>query len=264
MGCYTRIQSYLLLEEDKRSSKVSSTDGKSNSSRPEDISADIVLHEKSVRSITLHEIKKGSFAYEPLDRCVVSDLSLEILSGSVTLVLGPVGSGKSTLLKAMLGEVEIRKGSMQSDAASVGYCPHDPWLPNLSLRDIITGVSEFDEEWFTTVLHVCALDEDLPQLSKGVHTLVGTKGAVLSGGQRQRLVSRCFMLGHMHALIWYIQSLARALYARTPLILLDDVFSGLDKRTEETVLQRVLDPNSITRSLGIAFVVATHHSKNTH
>jgi ATP-binding cassette, subfamily C (CFTR/MRP), member 1 len=189
MGCYDRIQVYLLLEQAQRSSKSSPKDKQEILSGSKNQAAPSNANEKSDSSTLLFQIKNGSFSYGSTGRAVVQNLSVDIPPGSITIVLGPVGSGKSTLLKAMLGEVAVKDGSVQSYISSIGYCPHDPWLPNLPLRDIITGFSEYDEKWFATVLHTCALDEDVLRLSKGVHTKVGTKGAVLSGGQKQRLVS---------------------------------------------------------------------------
>ena len=183
MGCYDRIQAYLLLEEAQGGSKSSPKDEPKYQSAPTNAS------EKSDPTKSLLRIENGSFSYGTTGRAVIQNMSLDIAPGSITMVLGPVGSGKSTLLKAMLGEVAIKDGSIQTSISSIGYCPHDPWLPNLSLRELITGVSDYDEKWFATVLHACALDEDVPRLSKGINTVVGTKGAVLSGGQKQRVVS---------------------------------------------------------------------------
>jgi ABC-type bacteriocin/lantibiotic exporter with double-glycine peptidase domain len=195
MGCYDRIQAYLLLEEEQRSSRLPPKDERESWSErgswsePKYRSTPGSAGEGSEPENFLLQIKNGSFSYGTTGRPVLQNLSLDIPSGSITIVLGPSGSGKSTLLKAMLGEVAIKDGSIQSYVSSVGYCPHDSWLPNLSLHDIIMGVSEYDDEWLATVLHACALDEDLLRLSKGIHTPVGTKGVVLSGGQRQRLAS---------------------------------------------------------------------------
>ena len=189
MGCYDRIQAYLLLEEAQTSSRPPPKDEKESPSEPNYQSAPTRAGEKPSPTKSLLQIRNGSFSYGPTGRAVVQSLTLEITPGSITIILGPVGSGKSTLLKAMLGEVAVKDGSMQSYISSIGYCPHDPWLPNLSLREIIIGVSDYDEKWFATVLHACALDEDVLRLSKGINTAVGTKGAVLSGGQKQRLVS---------------------------------------------------------------------------
>jgi len=78
------------------------------------------------------------------------------------------------------------------------------------IRRSVIGVCEFDESWYNYVIHACALDVDIQQLPGGYDATIGSKGISLSGGHRQRL------------------ALARAVYSRKRILLLDDVLSGLD------------------------------------
>lgn len=55
-----------------------------------------------------------------------------------------------------------------------------------------------------------------------------------------------------------VQALARAVYARKSLLIMDDVFSALDHRTSNTILDRLLGPDGILRALGTTVIIATH------
>lgn len=120
----------------------------------------------------------------------LQNVSFRASRGSLTMVIGVVGSGKSTLLKALAGELEFESGSIRVDAKRMAYCAQTPWLQNATVRQIICGPEEANEdlEWYTTVVHACAFDEDILQLPNRDATLIGSRGVVLSGGQKQRLV----------------------------------------------------------------------------
>ena len=121
----------------------------------------------------------------------IRDADLSLPAGSLTILLGPIGSGKSTLIKAILGELSPGSGCILTSSKQMSYCAQDPWLPNLSVKNVICGPNEtqsVDEDWYRTVLHACALDRDVTQLLERDLTLVGTKGTKLSGGQKQRIV----------------------------------------------------------------------------
>jgi ATP-binding cassette subfamily C (CFTR/MRP) protein 1 len=151
-----------------------------------------------------------------------------------------VGSGKSTLLKALLGEVSINSGSITIADDEIAYCSQNPWLWNGSIRENIVGADVADDVWLNKVCWTCGLDQDFQELPDGIDTRVGNDGTALSGGQKNRI------------------SLARAVYSRRSLILLDDVLSGLDTRTERLVFNRVLGPHGILRKLKVTTVLATH------
>ncbi|KAK1659593.1 ABC transporter [Colletotrichum godetiae] len=172
---------------------------------------------------------------------VIKDLSLRIgQNHHLTVILGPVGCGKSTILKAILGEATIFNGSVWVSSKELAYCDQSPWVSNGSVRENIVSGTDFDAAWYNTVIHACALQVDMLQLSDGDATNVGSKGVSLSGGQKQRL------------------TLARALYARKPIAVLDDVLSGLDAATHDIVTTRVFGADGLIRKLGMAAILATH------
>lgn len=179
------------------------------------------LTEGPENSITMHDLTFGHDHEKP----ILHDITLKIPLSKITIFVGPVGSGKSILCKALLGEIPSTNGSVQFPQliASIAFCDQTPWLPNETIRACIVGASDTDDEWYRTVLRTAELRHDLEQLTNGDLTLVRSNGIALSGGQKVRV------------------ALARALFTRTPLLILDDVLSGLDNATENKVCETCLE-----------------------
>lgn len=158
----------------------------------------IVSHEKSsnIASTFASEnpstdaivINDASFAWLQGKVAILHNISLKVAHGKLLMVVGPVGSGKSLLMKAMLGEVTILKGCI-SLSDQIGYCDQTPWLRNTNVRQNIIAALPFDEAWYSTVLHACAIDKDIERFTDGDLHAVGSGGINLSGGQKQRIVS---------------------------------------------------------------------------
>ncbi|KAH7917385.1 P-loop containing nucleoside triphosphate hydrolase protein [Leucogyrophana mollusca] len=96
---------------------------------------------------------------------------------------------------------------------SISYAAQSPWLRHQSIKDNILFGHSYDEERYNTVVECCALRPDLNILEGGGGTEIGARGVSLSGGQKARV------------------ALARAVYARTKYILLDDPLSAVDSHT---------------------------------
>ncbi|GKT91860.1 ABC transporter [Colletotrichum tofieldiae] len=181
------------------------------------------------------------------DQTVLHDLSIGILRGAVTVIVGPVGSGKSTFLSAILGDLtstlSIAKAVPENwhKKDRMAYCSQTPWLENGTIQQNILGVSPHEPKWFDAVVFACGLEADLQALQRGGHTLVGSKGVNLSGGQKQRI------------------ALARAVYSRRKVVILDDVFSGMDAGTSHHVSTHLLGGDGLLRKQHASVVIATHH-----
>ncbi|KAK0619996.1 ABC transporter [Immersiella caudata] len=172
---------------------------------------------------------------------VVKNVNMSVTKDTpLTLILGPVGCGKSTVLKGLLGEASILEGTVQIRTKRISFCDHNPWLVNGSIRENIIGETPYDQGLYDSVIHACTLSTDLEQLPEGDETTVGSKGVTLSGGQKQRI------------------AIARAVYARTHVAIFDDVLTGLDAVTQDTLLERVFGPQGILRKLGTTTILATH------
>ncbi|KAG0730314.1 ATP-binding cassette sub-family C member Sur [Chionoecetes opilio] len=148
----------------------------------------------------------GTFTWPPLGRFpALEDISTQVPTGGLTVVLGAVGAGKTSLLLALLGELCTVRGQLRwYGEMSVAYAPQQPWLQNTSLRDNILFGRRYLANRYRRVLDACALHPDIAILPQGDLTEIGERGISLSGGQRQRV------------------ALARALYsdARTVLLVL--------------------------------------------
>lgn len=158
------------------------------------------------------------------------------------MIIGPVGSSKITLLKAILQEVPVG-GSISRHFSSVALATQSAWLPNASVQSLICGMrssTAMDERFYTQVLHACALTQDIEQLAIDDRTIIGSRGVTLSGGQRQRI------------------ALARAVYARENLILLDDILSALNASTEQLVVSRLPGKQGLLRKYGATILLVTH------
>ena len=139
----------------------------------------------------------------------LSNVSLAVRPGELAIICGPTGCGKSSLLAAMLGDMP-QLGGLAAIRGKISYCPQRSWLANASLRENILFGSKFESSRYEAVLDACALRADIALLPNGDATEIGERGINLSGGQQQRV------------------NLARACYADTDVVLLDDVLSAVD------------------------------------
>lgn len=176
LGSFERIESFLEQTESSDASAHSTADG--GPTLNTSLEEDKVL-------LSLHDV---SITRQHGDESVMRNVDISIRSSTMTIVAGAVGSGKSFLLMALVGEMHISRGSLLC-STGVAYCSQSPWLTNGTIRNNIIGPAAYDENWYQTVLHACALDADLNQLPSRDNTMIGSKGLSLSGGQKQRLVS---------------------------------------------------------------------------
>ncbi|KAI0178732.1 ABC multidrug transporter [Hypoxylon sp. FL1284] len=186
-------------------------------------------------------IQDGSFGWES-NKMALNKINIDIPRGTFTMIVGPIASGKSSLCKAFLGEIPYSQGTvkMATQLPRVGYCDQAPFLSNGTIRDNIVGYSPFDAERYAKVVDATMLTVDFETLPRADNTNVGSNGITLSGGQKQRV------------------SLARCLYLQTDLLIMDDVFSGLDADTEDQVFQRVFGVNGILKQRQTTIVLCTH------
>lgn len=179
-----------------------------------------------------------------LEDPILKDLSFCIARGSTSVVLGPMGSGKSCLLQSILGEANISTGSLYVDDCNIAYCGQDVWLENGSLKDNVVGPRPFNPGLYRTTLRACMLEEDIALLPGGDNYKVGSRGLRLSGGQRARV------------------SIARAVYSELSVVVLDDIFSSLDRKTAVAILERLLGKDGIFPTRRTTVLLATYLCKH--
>ncbi|KAB5580545.1 hypothetical protein GE09DRAFT_1020010 [Coniochaeta sp. 2T2.1] len=194
------------------------------------------------------------------EHSMLRDISLEFPTGKLSVITGKTGSGKSLLLAAILGEVNLVSGSVQTPGpplvtepapefipsddwiipSSTAFVSQTPWVESGTVKENITFGLPTDESRYKKVLFACALEKDIEHLVDGEQTQVGPKGVTLSGGQRWRI------------------ALARALYSRAGIIVLDDVLSAVDSH-----VGRIIVDEGLTGELasGRTRILATHHSE---
>jgi ABC-type bacteriocin/lantibiotic exporter with double-glycine peptidase domain len=184
-------------------------------------------------------VREASFGWDPEKPALLKSIGLAIPRQELTMVVGPVGCGKSTLLKALLGEVPCISGIVEIASTSVAYCDQTPYHMNQSIRNSIVAFAKFDQRWYESVIHACALEDDLRQLPRGDKTVVGSSGVSISGGQSQRI------------------ALARAVYAQKDIVILDDVLSGVDAATENHIFHSLLGQNGLLRSCSSSVILTS-------
>lgn len=175
--------------------------------------------------------EKLTFSYDR-DK-ILENAEFTLPKGAFAVITGPSGIGKSTLLKLLLGIFRPESGRLYLQGAEqltldrstrrlFAYVPQGNLLLSGTLRENLTIVKpDATEEELQQAVYVGAMEEFLPQLPKGLDTVLGESGAGLSEGQAQRL------------------AIARAVLGGAPVLLLDECTSALDADTEQKVLQRI-------------------------
>ncbi|KAK0643455.1 P-loop containing nucleoside triphosphate hydrolase protein [Cercophora newfieldiana] len=161
-----------------------------------------------VQNATFRRSKNASFR--------LKDISVDFVESGLNVISGQSGSGKTSLLLAMLGELVMESGTVTSPG-DIAYASQTPWLQNETIKDNILFHSPLEQARYDRVIEACCFAQDLEELSKGDQTEIGENGTILSGGQKSRV------------------ALARALYSKSAIIFLDDIFSALDAKTAAAV-----------------------------
>ena len=175
-----------------------------------------------------------TFYYPGAQRAVLNDFNLHIKSGTFVGITGPVGSGKTTLFKLLNREYEIPRGKINIGGNDIHDYPLEAFgkeivtveqLPFLFSRTIADNVrfgkeeAELDE--VQLVAKYADLHETVQDFPEQYETLIGERGVTLSGGQKQRV------------------AIARAFLVNRSILLLDDVFSAVDTRTESHIFEAI-------------------------
>jgi len=175
---------------------------------------------------------KVSFSYDHAR--VLSDVSLTIVKGSMTALVGPSGSGKSTIAHLLLrlydptsgtilvNGTDLREYDLNTYRNIVGYVSQDPFVFNGTIRENILFGGEYSDAEMVNAAKLAHAHDFIMELPKGYDTLVGDQGITLSGGEKQRIV------------------LARAMIRQPQFLILDEATSALDNISEAAV-QKAID-----------------------
>lgn len=242
-ACFDRIQKFLLLEE-RKDSRVKwdpSAGPETYELLPTHYGSEVMRSRQPVHSPGgIIQFANASIAPVKMEETLLSEVTLTLGRGSVSGVVGPTGCGKSTFLESLLGETRTDGGYVYTDKVNIAYCGPTVWLQDTSIRNNIIGHFKFDAVRYADAIETCQLGEDLARLPGGDDYVVGPNGIMLSGGQRQRV------------------SLARAVFARCDITIIDDSFSSLDRTTAVDVLFELCGPEGALRRAGSTVLLSTY------
>ncbi|MDP1535372.1 MAG: peptidase domain-containing ABC transporter, partial [Rubrivivax sp.] len=192
------------------------------------------------------ELRDVAFRYADGEPEVLSGVNLRIEAGESVAIVGPSGCGKTTLLKLLLGIHNPTRGEVLVGGVTWQRIGLAAWRGRLGAvmqeeplfaGSIADNIAFFDpaadRRWVEDCARIASVHDDVEAMPMGYETLVGDMGAGLSGGQKQRLL------------------LARALYKRPQILVLDEATSSLDVERERSVNQAV-------KKLALTRVIVAH------
>ena len=199
-SCFARIQKFLSSQsvEDKRISLGTPW----TNTNPTGSSIGVLPEADGIQLQTMHSvspeldryavfIEHASFSLSNSLPPAICNVTLGFKKATLTMVVGPVGCGKTVLMQGILGEIPSIDGRVYVSSTRMAYCAQSSWLLNTSIQRSVCGDSEcsaLDNDFYSSVMHACALDQDMLQLPHGDQSVIGSRGLTLSGGQKQRLV----------------------------------------------------------------------------
>lgn len=196
------------------------------------------LEDESAKKLVLPEIKGNvsfehvSFGYD--ENMIIKDFSLDVQAGQKIAIVGPTGAGKTTLVNLLMRFYEVNSGTITIDGISIQdmtreqvhdqFCMvlQDTWLFEGSIRDNIAYAKQnVSQEEIETAAKAVGIHHMIETMPKGYDTVLDEK-ITLSVGQKQLI------------------TIARAIVANAPLLILDEATSSVDTRTE-MLIQQAMD-----------------------
>lgn len=178
-------------------------------------------------------VKHVQWQYEEQKKPILTDININIQKGESVALIGASGAGKTTLSDVILGLLQPQRGGVYMDgldvysipktwAGIIGYVPQSVFLIDDTVRNnVMFGLSDTDDDAIWYALEQAQLKEFVMSLPNGLDTIVGERGVKFSGGQRQRI------------------AIARALYNKPQILVLDEATAALDNETESAVMESI-------------------------
>lgn len=198
-------------------------------------------------------LKEVSFRYPNQSKNALTNISVSIANGESLAIVGPSGAGKTTFVDVLLGvlkpdsgDIEISSldpiGSISKWPGAISYVPQDVVISNGTIRENIAmgfPMEVASDELIWDALDIAQLTDFVKALPLNIDTPVGDRGTKISGGQRQRL------------------GIARAMFTKPKLLVLDEATSSLDGQTEADI------SDAIQNLKGTVTVVLIAHRLST-
>lgn len=224
-----------------------------------DYSSDDTLETSHVGFIPQIEVTNISLTYPGQISPAISKVSFTVPLGESVAIVGPSGAGKTTLVDILLGVLNPDEGTVTISGlppmlaipkwpGAISYVPQDVVIAEGTIREnVALGYprEEATDELVMNALRLAHLDQFVRTLSKGLDTPVGERGAKISGGQRQRL------------------GIARAMFTRPHLLVLDEATSSLDGETEANISAAIHSLRGSTTVVMIAHRLSTVKNADT-
>jgi len=180
-------------------------------------------------------LEKVSFSYNEIK--ILNNIYLTIRKGESIAIIGKSGEGKSTLINIMAGVLYLESGSryIKKDVV-MSYIPQKVKVINGSIKDNIIFGSDFCSDEFDSVIEQTVLGLVIKNLLYKEDSIIGEDGDLLSGGQLQRV------------------GIARALYKKPDILIVDEGLNSLDSKTEDIILKNIFNS-------GITLIFITHNKR---
>lgn len=179
---------------------------------------------------------------------VINGVNFSLDKGDILAIIGPSASGKSSLVRAILGIWPVKQGAIRLDSATIdqwsreslgpyiGYLPQNIELLQGTVAENIARFGPLESQKIIDAAQMAGIHEMILHFPQGYNTLLGTGSFELSGGQKQRL------------------GLARALYAKPVLVVLDEPNSNLDEAGDQALSKAL----SAIKAEGSTVILITH------
>ncbi|WP_404275716.1 ABC transporter ATP-binding protein [Exiguobacterium undae] len=195
---------------------------------------ELLDEEEEVKEVTTHQLAKadGAVTFEHVDfgygeQLLIEDMNIDVKPGQTVAIVGPTGAGKTTLINLLMRFYELNHGVIRIDGidtrkmsredlrTTFGMVLQDTWLFNGTIRDNLAyGKTGATEEEIVEAAKTAHADHFIRTLPDGYDTVLNEEASNISQGQKQLL------------------TIARAVLADPPIMILDEATSSVDTRTE--------------------------------